>query len=129
MGIKDRLTGSVARGKRTAGMVTGLLVLTAVAVLLPSAGAAPAHSKADVHGTKAFWSETSASLGASAKVRPAKAEKYTLDQSALEGALAEAPADGTTAAEQSPLVVSLPTPNGGFQRFQLAESSIMDRYS
>src|SRR4029079_6190996 len=88
-------------------------------------GAAPAHSKADVDVTKAFWSETSASLGANAKVRPAKAEKYTLDQSALKGALDEAPAEGTAAAKQSPLVVSLPTPNGGFQRFQLAESAIM----
>ncbi len=122
---KHRLTGRVARGKRTTGAVTGVLMLAAVAVLLPSAVAGRAHSKADTHGTKALWTGTSAALGANAKVRPDRARKLTLDRAGLAAALAAAPAEGTKAAKQTPLVVSLPAPNGSFQRFQLAESSIM----
>ncbi len=44
----------------------------------------------------------------------------------MSSALALAPRENTLRAETSPLVVSLPAPNGGFQRFEVHESPIME---
>lgn len=50
----------------------------------------------------------------------------TLDLNGLRAHAAGAPSERTTRAQSSPLTISLPHPNGGYQRFTLIESSIME---
>ena len=49
-----------------------------------------------------------------------------LDRGGLFARLAGAPREFTPAARRQPLVVSLPTPEGGFERFALQESPVME---
>src|SRR5262245_51247683 len=81
---------------------------------------------------KQLWSAVSDKLpatrnGARAAVRPARLDAFTLDRAGLEALLAGAPARGAAEpkAADGGLVVSLPDPKGGFQRFSLGKSDVM----
>ena len=50
----------------------------------------------------------------------------TLDHVAIAALLANAPPERSVAARQAPLVISLPDPNGGFQRFTVEDSPVME---
>ena len=50
----------------------------------------------------------------------------TLDTASLRAATAEAPLERSSGDSASPLMISLPHPNGGYQRFTLLESPIME---
>ena len=51
---------------------------------------------------------------------------FTLDRGGMTVALNGAPAEFTRAAEDHPLVLSLPAPTGGYQRFEIQESPVME---
>jgi hypothetical protein len=80
------------------------------------------------------WDEVAGSLPASkggeaAPVQPDRYSAFTLDQATLADQLADAPAVGLRAralARGTAIVVTLPTPGGDFQRFELQESPIME---
>jgi hypothetical protein len=123
----SREGGSLARRRALTG-VAGLALVFVVAVVLPAgAGGAPSSAKA----TKGLWQSIQSMPAAQARsgARPQIAAKrvraFTLDRAGLQSVLAAAPDEGTNAAETNPLVVSLPAPDGSFQRFELAESEIM----
>ena len=85
----------------------------------------PARAR-DVHGTKAFWQQTTLKRAIAAspgtptlKFRAKAIKPYRLNVRALHKALANTPWEHTRSARLRPAVVSLPAPNGRFQRFAL----------
>jgi Metallo-peptidase family M12B Reprolysin-like/Putative Ig domain len=104
----------------------GLAVLTVVAVSIP-VGASGRPGDARSHGTATFWHHVSSRpaashLGARPQVRPNAFRSFTLDRAAMKSVLAQAP---RARAGARPIVVSLPAPDGTFQRFTLVRSAIM----
>ncbi len=112
------MRGSVQRA------LYGLCVGAAVAVTMPAAAAAQG----------GVWDPVAGSLPASkggeaAPVQPERYSAFTLDQATLDDQLADAPAVGLRSralARGTAIVVTLPTPSGDFQRFELQESPIME---
>ena len=89
-------------------------------VLVPAA-AASAESSADVWHPVA-GTPTAARAGAERAVRPDRFKALTLDRRALAAVLAGAPRERATEA----LAISLPAPGGGFERFAVRRSSVME---
>jgi len=119
---------------RAVGLAFGLVLLAAVVFPLSSAGVVSqsagsrAFPTADKHGSKDFWNDLAtpkAGNGRKADVKAERLRALSLDRAALETALGQAPQEDTAAARGAPLVVSLPAPNGGFQRFALERSAVM----
>src|SRR4051812_48067850 len=118
------------RGRRplAAALVAALVALLAVA-LAPTAG-----SKGQAGAASAqLWSDLSATsasaalAGKSVDVAATKGtvRKLTLQRSGLQALLGGAPQQRSAAAATAPVVVSLPAPAGGFQRFSLVQSAVM----
>ena len=120
--------GSAVRGRLVRASF-GLLAVAAITGVALAAGASGAstHALRDVHGTKSLWHATPAgrSVLTPATKLSVKPSTYTLQRAGLARVLAKAPVERTRAARTKPLVVSIPTPNGSFQRFRLEQSSIM----
>ena len=83
--------------------------------------------------TAEFWQEvfeTPAAAHLSDKRQVAlKAKRFrsfTLNRGAMERKLAAAPMEFTSAARQENFIISLPAPGGGFQRFSVSESPVME---
>src|SRR6185503_19184245 len=120
------------RNKRTATVLIGLLAAIGVIVALPTAaGGADRHAFRDVNHTKAFWHTATLKRTAPAQLRPAlkfrnaHLRSFVLNASALRKLLARAPQYGTRSARTHAVIVSLPAPNGRFERFALTKSQIM----
>jgi hypothetical protein len=121
------------RTKRLTAALIGLFVIAvAITVALPAGAGSNRRALRDVHGTKAFWQQTTlkraiaASPGTPTLRFRAKAIKpYRLNVRALHKALANSPWEHTRTARLHPAIVSLPAPNGRFQRFALARTTIM----
>src|ERR671919_297176 len=64
--------------------------------------------------------------GAKAVVRPDEFRAFSLERRGMARALEEAPAEGTRVATEERLVAALPAPDGGFERFVLEESPVME---
>ena len=64
--------------------------------------------------------------GAQPAVNPAFFSSYTLYRDGMAALLATAPREFSEAARKNPLVLSLPNPCGGFERFAVQESPIME---
>src|SRR6185295_52077 len=64
--------------------------------------------------------------GAKRSVRPRRFHAFALNRGGLAAMIAQAPRERTRAARERPLVVSLPSPEGGFQRFTAQESPVME---
>jgi hypothetical protein len=132
------------RPTRVAGAVARVVMLSsglALAGLSSVAGAATVESRgaaktsAPTQASASFWQEIgdraalTASRGGVAKqlsVQPTQFRAATLDKAGISAFARSAPMERTTAAALSPLVLSLPHPDGGFQRFALVESPIME---
>lgn len=56
---------------------------------------------------------------------PNQYRALTLDKNAMQQFLANAPMESSVAVNQSPLILELPMPYGGFQKFHVVESPIM----
>lgn len=119
--------------------LVGLAVATALALPVahaqtPPAGvpqvAADAHAAA--HPSRAFWKDLAgtpaarSARGAEPAIRPKRFRSLDLDAPSLRGALAAAPREFTEAARRSPAVITLPAPDGSFQRFAIVESPVME---
>lgn len=100
---------------------------TANARVAPTAAA-----NAAAHPSRAFWADsrvtaaTASSSGAPLAVKATKLRSVTLDKLSLAGLLQAAPAENSSAARQSPLVMVLPDPAGGFQRFAVVDAPVME---
>jgi hypothetical protein len=110
-----------------AGAIAGLVLLTAIVVVLPAA----AQSDEGRQSTSELWElvpgTPPATHGdAEAVVRPDRFRAFTLDEEGLEDALAPAQGLRSRAAAAQALVLSLPAPGGGFERFSVEESPIME---
>ncbi len=64
--------------------------------------------------------------GRPAALKLDKLATWTLNKGQLARLLRSAPRESSKAAQDRPLVVDLPTPTGGFQRFELASSPVME---
>src|SRR4051812_20532823 len=113
------MNGSVRRA------IQGLCLAAAIAVVAPAA--AFGQSASDV------WDPVAGTLpasrgGAPADVQPDNYRAFALDQSALGDKLDNAPAVGlrARALAKNAITLSLPAPGGGFQRFEVQESPIME---
>src|SRR4051812_13655394 len=97
---------------------------------LAAAGAAPA--LAGAQASSDVWDPISSKLpdsraGAPADIQPERFSAFKLDQSELEAGLAAAPKAGLNArGATGSVVLTLPAPRGGFQRFEVFEAPIME---
>ena len=103
-----------------------------IAVAMPAGAGSTKRALKDVHGTRAFWHQTSlrtaierSATRPAVRLRTKGVRSFTLNRTALRKVLAKAPREFTRAARLRPVVVSLPAPNGRFQRFALTRSAIM----
>lgn len=118
----------------TAAAVLALAGAAAPPSALAAAARAQAATKTDAamaHPSRALWLDmksapaTSAN-GAKAAVSAKKLRAMTLDRSSIAAMVAGAPMEFTEAARSNPVVLSLPAPDGSFQRFAIVESPVME---
>ncbi len=113
----------------TLGLLSSGLASTVSAQTTRSANVTNA---AATHPTRAYWLDMNAApaarsaAGAEVEVQALRYRATTLDRTSMAGALAAAPLEDSQASRQNPVVVSLPDPAGGFQRFAVVESPIME---
>ncbi|HEY7016883.1 MAG TPA: M12 family metallo-peptidase [Gaiellaceae bacterium] len=127
--------GLSLRRTRFASAAIGLLLAAAVIVIaLPTAsGGTTRQALKDVHKTRSFWHQTTLKSAfarshakAQLRLRTAKGVRpYALNRGALRKVLAPAPWESTSGARLHPVVISLPAPNGVFQRYALHRTAIM----
>jgi vacuolar-type H+-ATPase catalytic subunit A/Vma1 len=125
--------GLTLRRKRLAVLLTGMFVVgAAVVIALPAGAGSNRQALRDVHGTKAFWRQTTLKRAIAQspgmptlKLRGKHIRPFRLDVRSLHKTLASTPWEHTRGARLHPAVVSLPAPNGRFQRFALARTAIM----
>lgn len=97
-----------------------------------SARVAPAAAAAAAHPSRSFWLDARgtpaavSSGGARSSINASRVRAVTLDKLSLAGLLQAAPAERSAAARQSPLVMVLPDPAGGYQRFAVVDSPVME---
>ncbi len=112
------------------------LALSAAAIgqsaLAQTRGTGIAQAANPAHPSSAFWQEvrgtvaTRSASGATPAIQAQNFRALALNRAALEGALSGAPLEFSVAARQTPLVIALPDPAGGFQRFSIVASPIME---
>lgn len=80
-----------------------------------------------------FWQDTTMKSaatmsvnGAAPSVQPRRFRAVTLDRGGFDALALSAPLERSEAAGLSPLVISLPHPDGGYQRFAISESPVME---
>ena len=128
--MKDwaRRAGGSSPRRRSLSALAGLVLVFGIVAALP-AGAGGASSTAK--SSKSLWRSVSGTTIAAKRtvakpeIAAKKFQAYRLDKAGIQRLLAGAPAERTKGAKTRPLVLSLPTPNGGFQRFSLVRSQIM----
>ncbi len=119
------------------GLLAWSLALAGLSVAVPaSAASAVALSRGTVavanQGAGAYWQDLAsrpaalAASGAKVSIQAREFRAATLDKRGMAAFLRTAPLERSDAARQSPLIVSLPHPDGGFQRFSVYESPIME---
>ena len=96
--------------------------------------AAQSKDKSKADPSAEFWQEVfdtpsqpdASEAGQQVVVQAKRFRSFTLNRSAMERKLAAAPKEFTAAARQATFILSLPDPVGGFQRFSVAESPVME---
>jgi hypothetical protein len=105
--------------------VLGALAGAAVALALP-AGASAATAGKGLWRAAPAPAKTVLARGLTASLaRPGTVRTLRLDRAGMARALAQAPRELSSAASSAPLVLTLPLPDGGFQRFSVASSPVM----
>jgi reprolysin-like metallo-peptidase family M12B/uncharacterized protein DUF4214 len=100
-------------------------------------GQAKGQDQSQSDPTAEFWQEVpktqaavpsgqSSSSGLRAEVQPRRFRAFTLNRDAMQRALAAAPRESSAAARQGTFVLALPAPAGGFQRFAVHDSPVME---
>ncbi len=121
-GVMSSSAGYQAR--RIVITVLTLAVVVLTTALPSSASDTPATAG---RGSSSFWHPLSgkpASAGRTVDIKATNYRAFSLDRGAMKVRLTEAPSDRTQAAA-APLVLSLPAPNGGFERFAVQESPVV----
>ncbi|MET0264126.1 MAG: M12 family metallo-peptidase [Duganella sp.] len=98
------------------------------------ASAAQAAATASVQASGDFWQDAAPlattqrnSGSSSGKVEgPQRYHAATLNRAGIESFMASAPRERSIEANVSPLIVSLPHPDGGYQRFSVVDSPVME---
>jgi hypothetical protein len=109
-----------------------LLAPAALAQAQSPRGNVAAGNAAAEHPSRAFWldqRQAAAARSAAGAERVLPANRFralTLDSASLAGLLQSAPAEASAAARQNPLIIALPDPAGGFQRFRVVDSPVME---
>ncbi|MGR6320956.1 M12 family metallo-peptidase [Micromonospora soli] len=114
-----------ARRGRFAAVLVAALVATVLPVLASPApaGAAP---PADSGWRKVDGKPAPTRAGRKATVQAKRLTAYTLDRNSMKGLLDKAPAERTRGLRPSAQVVTLPAPDGTYQRFALVDSPAME---
>ncbi len=135
-----RLTKAPARlGRCGAGGALTLLLALATSVASVEAQAATDANPAP-QATGAFWQDVSATsaqtktaaatrigpVGAAGAIAPRRFRAATLDRSGMSQLTATAPLERSAAAANAQLTISLPHPDGGYQRFAIVASPVME---
>ena len=121
MDREDWRAGS--RPRPIVAALMGVAMLAVIATALPSAAA---QRSAKSQTFKSLWHTKSAAApraGLTKQVAPKRFKSFSLDRAGLAKALKGAPSSSARSAKA--LVISLPAPNGKFQRFALTRSQIM----
>ena len=110
-------------------MRTGKRLSAALSLGLAVVAAAPAVAGASAQS--GVWDAVSGNLpntrgGSPADIRPDAYRAFTLDRAGLKAGLAGAPKAGASARAASSVVLSVPKPDGGFERFEVYEAPIME---
>ena len=116
-------TGARVRPRPIVAALMGVAMLAVIATALPSAAA---QRSAKSQSFKGLWHSKSAAApraGLKKQIAPKRFKSFSLDRAGLARALKGAPS--TSAGSAKALVISLPAPNGKFQRFALTRSQIM----
>lgn len=109
-----------------------LRVLMPMALLLPALAAPAAQAQGPAQRSQAAWDHRpgpppASDNGARPDVRPKRFRAFKLDRPAMKSVLGEAPRERSASASASrPLTLSLPAPGGGFERFAVRESRILE---
>ncbi len=132
-GATARATDSRPMGSyRLATLVLCLAAASLAPMALAQAQAQADRSAAAQHPSRAAWTDARATVAdrsSSGAERVVQAERFrgaTLDRNLVTSLLARAPMEFTPAASRNPAVLSLPHPDGSFQRFAIVESPIME---
>ncbi|WP_327025000.1 M12 family metallo-peptidase [Micromonospora sp. NBC_01739] len=99
------------------------------AALLPVLAApAPASAAPSAEGPwrKVDGKPAATKSGRAAAIKANRLSAYTLDRAGIKGVLDQAPTENRRALRQLKKVVSLPAPDGTFQRFELVKSPVME---
>ena len=108
--------------------------LTMGAAPLVQAAAVPAKTPAATQRAAAYWQDVDVSADRQNAARGGKAPALklkrfrgaTLDAAGMQSLTAGAPQERGTSVQDSTLTIALPHPEGGYQRFTLVESPIME---
>lgn len=106
--------------------LTALRSVALAALLLPaSSGAEPSPVDTDRLWTTLAPSDLEERRTAETWIEPRRFHAVALDGSALDALLAATPLERTPAAELAPTVLHVPRPDGGLERFAVAEAPVM----
>ena len=116
--------------------LTGLVALAGLSMTAGFAAAAPGEGPARLDGDRVYavWDIAEdripdAVLGAQAFVRPHGGRQAVLDLAGMKNLLAGAPMEtpaGEFGMRAAPVVISLPRPDGTFERFEVVETQMME---
>lgn len=122
----------MARTVLVASLSLAGLVSVAHAQTATPRGPAAAAAAAAAHPSKSFWLDikgtpaAQSQRGKESALRLNRFRALTLDSASMAGLMAGVPMERSQAARQTPLVLSLPDPDGGFQRFTVVEAPVME---
>lgn len=127
-GTTHRVGRPPLRRGRLASAIIGVTALAAIVIAMPAAGASRG---ASVQATSELWNSVSGQTalargGATGAIRPERFRAFQLDLAGMAEALDEAPRESLRSSRTRALVLSLPAPGGGFQRFEVEESPVME---
>ncbi|MDX2148778.1 MAG: M12 family metallo-peptidase [Planctomycetota bacterium] len=115
-------------GVRVAACLAGVLCLASGSAVAPAQASDPI--AAERVSQEGLWmlqpGLTPEAARGRAWIRPEIAQHATLDFAGMVAYLVAAPLEGTPAERRAPLILTLPRPDGTFERFLVAESPIME---
>ncbi|WP_329100411.1 M12 family metallo-peptidase [Micromonospora sp. NBC_01699] len=121
--IRDR----AAPRPRLAALVVASLAAALLPVLVAATPAAAAPAQPQTPWAKIGGNLTAARSGKAIDIQAKRLAGFSLDRALLESELDRAPRErAANSARTAPLVVSLPTPEGDLQRFELVDSPVME---
>ncbi len=107
-------------------LVLGLVGLLLSVSLVASMWMASPTANASTDGLWVDVAESSVTVQGERMITPDHFRLLEVDDTALLNLLGRAPLEGSAAAKQSPIILTLPLPDGGWSRFSVLESPIME---